>query len=204
MENILFFPFAIVLFFVFRMMFKRAVFYHAGRKEWITNIRWYHFAMYYSLMIFFTGVLLIPFFPETFRQICRFYDLHHGRTFVTVSSEYDDELYKQNVSLRGLPYKEEVFKYEVLSSVRPAELVDVVFPETIEYQRQLKQMWIDMGVQNAVQYDFSKEFTISYDSENQHYYILADGQLFADIEVKRTMFFKIIYAHYYWKALLNE
>ena len=41
-------------------------------------------------------------------------------------------------------------------------------------------------------------------SENQNYYILADGKKFADIEVKRTMFFKIIYTHYYWKALLNE
>ncbi len=103
-----------------------------------------------------------------------------------------------------MPDKEEIFKYEVLSSVTPAELVDVIFPETIEYQRQLKQMWVDIGVYSAVQYDFSKEFTISYDSENQNYYILADGKKFADIEVKRTMFFKIIYTHYYWKALLNE
>lgn len=201
MKNILFFPFALVLFFVFRMIFKRAVFYHAGRKEWITNIRWYHYAMYYSLMIFFTGVLLIPFFPEMFMQIGRLYDLHHGRIFVSVSSENDKELYELNT---GLPDKEEIFKYEVLSSVTSAELVDVIFPETIEYQRQLKQMWVDIGVYSAVQYDFSKEFTISYDSENQNYYILADGKKFADIEVKRTMFFKIIYTHYYWKALLNE
>ena len=134
MKNILFFPFAIVLFFVFRMIFKRAVFYHSGRKKWITNIRWYHYAMYYSLMIFFTGGLLIPFFPETVMQIGRFYDLHHGKTFVSVSSETDQELYELNT---GLPDKEEIFKYEVLSSVTPGELGDVIFPETIEYQRQL-------------------------------------------------------------------
>ena len=152
-------------------------------------------------MIFFTGALLIPFFPETFSQIGRFYDLLHGRTFVLVNDEEENEL---NAELRGLPDKEEIFKYEVLSSVRPTELVDVVFPETIEYQRQLKQMWLDMGIQNAVEYDFSKEFTIRYDIEDQHYYILADDQKFADMEVKRTMFFKVIYAHYYWKALLNE
>ena len=37
MQNVIFLPFAIVLFFIFRMLFKRAVFYHAGRKEWITD-----------------------------------------------------------------------------------------------------------------------------------------------------------------------
>lgn len=198
MENILFFPFAVVLFFVFRLIFKRAVFYHTGRKEWITNIRWYHYAMYYSLIIFFTGALLIPFFPETFMQIGKFYELLHSKTFVSVNDKERHELNK------GLPDKEEIFKYEVLSSVKPEELVDAVLPETIEYQRQLKQLWADIGVYSSVQYDFGKEFTISYDSENKNYYILADGKKFADIEVKRTMFFKIIYAHYYWKALLDE
>ena len=54
MESIIFLPFAMILFFLFRMIFKRAVFYHAGRKEWITDIRWYHYAMYYALMTFFT------------------------------------------------------------------------------------------------------------------------------------------------------
>lgn len=201
MENILFLPCAIVLFFVFRMVFKRAVFYHAGRKEWITNIRWYHYAIYYTLMAFFTGLLLIPFFPETVMQIGRFYDLHHGRTFVSVSSENDKELYELNT---GLPDKEEVFKYEVLSSVTPTELVDEIIPETIEYQRNLKQMWVDMGVHSAVQYDFNKEFTIQYDIANKNYYILADGRKFADIEVRRTTFFKIIYAHYYWQVLMND
>lgn len=201
MQNVIFFPFAIVLFFVFRMIFKRAVFYHAGRKEWITDIKWYHYAMYYALMIFFTGVLLIPFFPETVMQIGRFYDLHHGRTFVSVSSENDQELYELNT---GLPDKEEIFKYEVLSNVTPAELVDVILPETIEYQRQLKQMWIDIGVYSAVQYDFDKEFEVHYDIDNKNYYILADGKKFADIEVKQTMFFKIIYAHYYWAVLLDD
>lgn len=183
------------------MVFKRAVFYHAGRKEWITNIRWYHYAIYYTLMAFFTGLLLIPFFPETVMQIGRFYDLHHGRTFVSVSSENDKELYELNT---GLPDKEEVFKYEVLSSVTPTELVDEIIPETIEYQRNLKQMWVDMGVHSAVQYDFNKEFTIQYDIANKNYYILADGRKFADIEVRRTTFFKIIYAHYYWQVLMND
>lgn len=201
MENILFFPFAIVLFFIFRLIFKRAVFYHAGRKEWITNIRWYHYAIYYALMAFFTGGLLIPFFPETVMQIGRFYDLHHGRTFVSISSENDKELYELNT---GAPDKEEYFKYEVLGSVTSAELVDDIIPETIEYQRQLKQMWVDMGVYNAVQYDFNKEFTINYDIANKKYYILADGRKFADIEVKRTTFFKIIYVHYYFKVLMND
>lgn len=204
MENAVFLPFAIVLFFIFRAMFKRAVFYHSGRKEWITDIKWYHYAMYYALMAFFTGVMLIPFFPETFRQIGRFYELHQGKTFVSVSSEDDKELYELNKGLPGLPYKEEIFKYEVLSSVKPDELVDVVIPETIEYQRQLKQLWVDIGLYSAVQYDFDKEFTISYDSENKNYYILADGKKFADIEVKRTLFFKIIYAHYYWRVLLDD
>lgn len=197
----LFFPYAIVLFFVFRMIFKRAVFYHAGRKEWIANIRWYHYAIYYSLIAFFAGVLLIPFFPEMFMQIGRFYDLHHGRTFVSVSSENDKELYELNT---GLPDEEEIFKYEVLSNVTPTELVDEIIPETIEYQRKLKQMWVDMGVYSAVQYDFNKEFTIHYDIANKNYYILADGRRFADIEVEQTTFFKIIYAHYYWKVLMND
>lgn len=201
MENILFLPYAIVLFFIFCLIFKRAVFYHAGRKEWITNIRWYHYAIYYALMAFFTGGLLIPFFPETVMQIGRFYDLHHGRTFVSISSENDKELYELNT---GAPDKEEYFKYEVLGSVTSAELVDDIIPETIEYQRQLKQMWIDMGVYNAVQYDFNKEFTINYDIANKKYYILADGRKFADIEVKRTTFFKIIYVHYYFKVLMND
>lgn len=201
MKNILFFPFAIVLFFAFRMIFKRAVFYHAGRKEWITDIRWYHYVIYYSLMIFFTCTLLIPFFPGIFMQAGRFYDLHHGKNFVLVSSEYDTELDELNM---GLPDKEEIFKYEVLSSTTPKELVDVIFPETIEYQRQLKQMWVDIGVYSAVQYDFDKEFLISYDSENQIYCILADGKKFADIKVKRTLLFKTIYTHYYWQVLLNE
>lgn len=201
MENILFLPYAIVLFFIFRLIFKRAVFYHAGRKEWITNIRWYHYAIYYALMAFLTGGLLIPFFPETVMQIGRFYDLHHGRTFVSISSENDKELYELNT---GAPDKEEYFKYEVLGSVTSAELVDDIIPETIEYQRQLKQMWIDMGVYNAVQYDFNKEFTINYDIANKKYYILADGRKFADIEVKRTTFFKIIYVHYYFKVLMND
>lgn len=201
MQNVIFLPFAIVLFFLFRMMFKRAVFYHAGRKEWITDIRWYHYAMYYGLMAFFTGCLLIPFFPETVMQIGRFYDLHHGRTFITVSSENDKELWNLNT---GLPDKEEIFKYEILSSVTPAELVDEIIPETIEYQRKLKQMWIDMGIYNAVHYDFDKEFVVHYDIDNKIYYILADGKKFADIEVKRTTFFKIIYAHYYFQVLLDD
>ncbi|MBD5503931.1 MAG: hypothetical protein HDR09_09365 [Lachnospiraceae bacterium] len=201
MQNVIFLPFAIVLFFIFRMMFKRAVFYHAGRKEWITDIRWYHYAMYYALMIFFTGVLLIPFFPETFRQIGRFYELHHGKTFVSVN---DEELHELNKGLPGLPYKEEIFKYEVLSSVKPTEIVDEIIPETIEYQRQLKQMWVDIGVYSAVQYDFDKEFEVHYDIDNKNYYILADGKKFADIEVKRMMFFNIIYAHYYWTVLLDN
>ncbi len=201
MQNVIFLPFAIVLFFLFRMMFKRAVFYHAGRKEWITDIRWYHYAMYYALMAFFTGVLLIPFFPETVMQIGIFYDLYHGKTFVSVN---DEELHELNIGLSGLPDKEEIFKYEVLSSVKPTEIVDEIIPETIEYQRQLKQMWVDIGVYSAVQYDFDKEFAVNYDTENKNYYILADGKKFADIEVKRTMFFKIIYAHYYWTVLLDD
>lgn len=157
--------------------------------------------MYYALMTFFTGMLLIPFFLETVMQIGRFYDLHHGKTFVSVSSENDQELYELNT---GLPDKEEIFKYEVLSNVTPAELVDVILPETIEYQRQLKQMWIDIGVYSAVQYDFDREFQIHYDIDNKNYYILADGKKFADIEVKQTMFFKIIYTHYYWAVLLDD
>lgn len=201
MQNVIFLPFAIVLFFLFRMMFKRAVFYHAGRKEWITDIRWYHYAMYYALMAFFTGVLLIPFFSETFRQIGRFYDLHHGKTFVSVN---DEELHELNIGLPRSPYKEEIFKYEVLSSVKPTEIIDEIIPETIEYQRQLKQMWVDIGVYSAVQYDFDKEFEVHYDIDNKNYYILVDGKKFADIEVKRTMFFKIIYAHYYWTVLLDD
>lgn len=201
MQNIIFLPFAIVLFFLFRMMFRRAVFYHAGRKEWLTDIRWYHCAMYYALMAFFTGVLLIPFFPETFRQIGRFYDLHHGKTFVSVN---DEERHELNIGLPGLPDKEEIFKYEVLSTVKPTEIVDEIIPETIEYQRQLKQLWVDIGVYSAVQYDFDKEFEVHYDIDNKNYYILADGKKFADIEVKRTMFFNIIYAHYYWTVLLDN
>ena len=199
MQNKIFFPFAIVLFFLFRMMFKRAVFYHAGRKEWITDKRWYHYVMYYALMAFFTGGLLIPFYPETVMQIGKFYELHHGKTFITVSSENDKELWELNT---GLPDKEEIFKYEVLSSVKPAEIVDEIIPETIEYQRQLKQLWVDIGVYSAVQYDFGKEIEVHYDIDNKNYYILADGKKFADIEVKRTMFFNIIYAHYYWTVLL--
>lgn len=179
-------------------MFKRAVFYHSGRKEWITHIKWYHLAMYYSLMIFFTGALLIPFFPETFSQIGNFYELLRGKTFVSVDDRESSEL---NKGLPKLPYKEEVFKYEVLSSTGSEKLFDTVFPATIEYQRQLKQLWIDIGIYNAVHYDFDKEFTIGYDSESKNYYILADGKKFADMEVKRTLFFKIIYAHYYWEAL---
>ncbi|MDE5891824.1 MAG: hypothetical protein K2H45_02755 [Acetatifactor sp.] len=201
MQNIIFLPFAIVLFFLFRMIFRRAVFYHAGKKEWITNIRWYHYAIYYALMAFFTGVLLIPFFPGAVMQIGIFYDLHHGKTFVSVN---DEELHELNIGLPGLPYKEEIFKYEVLSSVKLTEIVDEIIPETIEYQRQLKQMWVDIGVYSAVQYDFDKEFAVNYDTENKNYYILADGKKFADIEVKRTMFFKIIYAHYYWTVLLEN
>lgn len=201
MQNIIFLPLAIILFFLFRMIFKRAVFYHAGRKEWITDIRWYHYAMYYALMVFFTGALLIPFFPETVMQIGRFYDLHNGKAFITVSSENDKELWELNI---GLPNKEEIFKYEVLSSVKPTEIVDEIIPETIEYQRQLKQMWVDIGVCSAVQYDFDKEFVVNYDIENKNYYVLADGKKFADIEVKRTMFFNIIYAHYYWTVLLEN
>ena len=201
MQNVIFLPLAIILFFLFRMIFKRAVFYHAGRKEWISDIRWYHYALYYTLMAFFTGVLLIPFFPETVMQISRLYDLHHGETFITVSSENDKELWELNT---GLPDKEEIFKYEVLSSVKPTEIVDEIIPETIEYQRQLKQMWVDMGVYSAVQYDFDKEFAVNYDIENKSYYILADGKKFADIEVKRTMFFNIIYVHYYWTVLMGN
>ena len=201
MQNKIFFPFAIVLFFIFRMMFKRAVFYHAGRKEWITDKRWYHYVMYYALMAFFTGGLLIPFYPETVMQIGKYYELHHGKTFVSVN---DEELHELNKGLPGLPYKEEIFKYEVLSSVKPTEIVDEIIPETIEYQRQLKQLWVDIGVYSAVQYDFDKEFEVHYDIDNKNYYILADGKKFADIEVKRTMFFNIIYAHYYWTVLLDN
>ena len=123
------------------------------------------------------------------------------RTFITVSSENDKELWELNT---GLPEKEEIFKYEVLSSVKPTEIVDEIIPETIEYQRQLKQMWVDMGVYSAVQYDFDKEFAVNYDIENKSYYILADGKKFADIEVKRTMFFNIIYVHYYWTVLMDN
>lgn len=108
-------------------------------------------------MAFFTGMLLIPFFPETFRQIGRFYDLHHGKTFITV--EDDKELGELNTEL---PDGEEIFKYEVLRSVKPAELMDEIIPETIEYQRKLKQMWVDIGVSGAVQYDFDKEFEVHY------------------------------------------
>ena len=97
-----------------------------------------------------------------------------------------------------------MFKYEVLSSVAPTEIVDEIIPETIEYQRKLKQMWVDMGVYSAVQYDFNKEFEIHYDIDNKNYYILAYGKKFADIEVQRTTFFKIIYAHYYWKVLMED
>lgn len=53
---------------------------------------------------------------QTVMQIGRFYDLHHGRTFVTVSSENDKELWELNT---GLPDKEQIFKYEVLGSVTP-------------------------------------------------------------------------------------
>ena len=88
--------------------------------------------------------------------------------------------------------------------MKPTEIVDEIIPETIEYQRQLKQMWVDIGVYSAVQYDFDKEFEVHYDTDNKNYYILADGKKFADIEVKRTMFFKIIYAHYYWMVLLDN
>ncbi|MCM1145302.1 MAG: hypothetical protein NC407_11390 [Lachnoclostridium sp.] len=183
------------------MIFKRAIFYHAGRKEWITDIRWYHYAMYYALMAFFTGALLIPFFSETMMQIGRFYDLHHGKTFITVSSETDKELWELNT---GLADKEEIFKYEILRSTKPEKLVDEIIPETIEYQRKLKQMWVNMGVYSTVQYDFDKEFEVHYDIDNKNYYILADGKRFADIEVKQKTFFKIIYAHYYWSVLLDD
>lgn len=118
-----------------------------------------------------------------------------------MSSENDKELWELNT---GLPDNEEIFKYEVLSSVKPTEIVDKIIPETIEYQRQLKQMWVDMGVYSAVQYDFDKEFAVNYDIENKSYYILADGKKFADIEVKRTMFFNIIYVHYYWTVLMDN
>ncbi|MCM1211673.1 MAG: hypothetical protein NC318_08725 [Blautia sp.] len=201
MVNVIFLPFGIVLFFLFRMIFKRAIFYHAGRKEWITDIRWYHYAMYYALMAFFTGALLIPFFSETMMQIGRFYDLHHGKTFITVSSETDKELWELNT---GLADKEEIFKYEILRSTKPEKLVDEIIPETIEYQRELKQMWVNMGVYSTVQYDFDKEFEVHYDIDNKNYYILADGKRFADIEVKQKTFFKIIYAHYYWSVLLDD
>ena len=107
MQDVIFLPFAIVLFFVFRMMFKRAVFYHAGRKEWITDIKWYHYVMYYGLMTFFKGVLLIPLFSETFRQNGIFYDLHHGQAFVSVN---DEELNELNIGLPKSPDKEEIFK----------------------------------------------------------------------------------------------
>ena len=128
-------------------------------------------------------------------------NLHHGKAFITVSSENDKELWELNT---GLPEKEEIFKYEVLSSVKPTEIVDEIIPETIEYQRQLKQMWVDMGVYSAVQYDFDKKFAVNYDIENKSYYILADGKKFADIEVKRTMFFNIVYVHYYWTVLMDN
>lgn len=157
--------------------------------------------MYYALMAFFTGVLLIPFFPETVMQIGRFYDLHHDKTFITVSSENDKELWELNT---GLPDKEEIFKYEMLRSVKSEELVDKIIPETIEYQRELKQMWVDMGIYGAVQYDFDKEFEVHFDIDNKNCYILADGKKFADIEVKQTMLFKIIYTHYYWTVLSDD
>lgn len=201
MQNVIFLPFAVALFFMFRMMFKRAVFYHAGRKEWITDVKWYHYAMYYALMTFFTACLLIPFFPEQVMQIGRFYDLHHGKDFVSVQGDNDRELYELR---SGLPDSEEMFKYEILASVTPEQLVDIIFSETLEYQKKLKQMWIDMGIQHAKHYNFDKNFTIHYDIENKNYYILADGERFADMEVKRTTFFKIIYAHYYWSVLLDE
>ena len=51
---------------------------------------------------------------------------------------------------------------------------------------------------------FDKEFEVHYDIDNKNYYILEDGKKFADIEVKRTTFFKIIYAHYYWTVLLDD
>ena len=88
----------------------------------------------------------------------------------------------------------------------PAELVDEIIPETIEYQHKLKQMWVDMGLYSAVEYDFDKYFEVHYDIDNKNYYILADGKKFADIDVKRTVLFnfKIIYAHYYWKVLLDD
>lgn len=70
-------------------------------------------------------------------QVDRFYDLHHGETFITVSSENDKGTLELNT---GLPDQEEIFKYEVLSSVKLTEIVDEIIPEMIEYQRQLKQM----------------------------------------------------------------
>ena len=33
---------------------------------------------------------------------------------------------------------------------------------------------------------------------------LKSGKKFADIEVKRTIFFNVIYAHYYWTVLLDD
>ena len=63
--------------------------------------------------------------------------------------------------------------------MKPTEIVDEIIPETIEYQRQLKQMWVDIGVYSVVQYDFDKEFEVHYDMDNKNYYILADGKKFA-------------------------
>ena len=41
-------------------------------------------------------------------------------------------------------------------------------PSPTGYQRKLKQMWIDMGIYNAVHYDFDKEFAIHYDIESKN------------------------------------
>ncbi|MCM1327059.1 MAG: hypothetical protein NC094_07285 [Bacteroidales bacterium] len=197
-----FFPLAIGLFLIYRVAFKRVIFYKSrgGYKELRTHIKWYHFAIYYAMMTFFAiGLFIIPFCQEEVRQVINFYELLHGKTFVSVKDKESGELNK------GLPYGEEIVKYEVLSSTKPKELFDTVFPATIEYQHYWKQLWwVDAGVYHSVQYDFDKEFTIGYDSESKNYYILADGKKFADMEVKRTLFFKIIYAHYYWETLSTE
>lgn len=73
---------------------------------------------------FFFRRVIDTFFPETVMQIGGFYDLHHGKIFITVSSENDKELWELNT---GLPDKEEIFKYEVLSSVKPTTFFKIIY-----------------------------------------------------------------------------
>lgn len=194
MENTVFLPIALLLLFIISKIMKRAVFYDPVGRAWKKNGKWYHYALYIILMLFFSIVCLTPFFPGTAKQIGRYIALSRGQVFV----EYED---RRDEVYDGLPDTEFVMMYEVKSSAGPQEMLEEIIPAILKYHRTLSECGM---IRVFGDYDFSREYTIQYDSTDKKYLLYLENEVAADITVKRKLFFKVIYFHGYQGVYQNQ